>query len=755
MPLAEYKQGSVICQAGEPMENLLFITKGNAQVSFGGHSFIFEQGDALGLSALNTGIYIHTYAAVTDVTAFSYPYEKFSDLKPLLRDNVDVAIRLVGSMCRQVANFLLRRHKLKQQADKAFLLIQQTYPAYEGMCNRFAFAPKKLLGITDVVPPATLDPIDEWMHDYYMEMRGLDTTILKTLFGSPGLSMGFVYKAAGDIVRIMEACDAYQEYLKKTSQFFLDESGHDLFAFIAELHVNSVSIKDADEALKTLVQPLLELLADLECIDVNNYTSRLAQYKENLTESRAGGQVKAIKATPGVKSNLADSLHIILEYSGCPEEVCNKFARNVVDFTKVPDRGSSDDVVYALRRDLTAAFYDIYKAAFLKSLKDPAPPTIIKMFLNFGYVDATLAGHENADYLYSIADGLKGDPVMGVYTVSEWLTAIYNGDKEPSRNDFDEDYAAFVKEMRVSGKIDTKEEAVLLADPEGKLLFEMEHVFPIVNKITYGRMATFCPLFADSDVQRKLDTALVRPELVRQTLDEILSIDFSAYARETLYSNAEFGVPKETVHLEFLPDFILMPNAGARGAMWQEIEGRKRATPSRMFLPIFLMGELKNILIRLTAEFRWEMCKRIQGARWNDMSDPSLTSEFFDYLQFYKSNRELSSETKVAVKAELLRAKNVYKAVFVQNYADWLLYESKGSPRLNKFARKILFTYCPFSAPIREKVALNPQYTDILKRYEMLKAQREKRLTNAVQKIVNLSKETPHELVKELEFLKR
>jgi len=293
-----------------------------------------------------------------------------------------------------------------------------------------------------------------------------------------------------------------------------------------------------------------------------------------------------------------------------------------------------------------------------------------------------------------------------------------------------------------------------LSDVEGKLLFEMEHVLPIVNKITFGRMSTYCPLFSDANVQRKLETSLVKPQMLKQTLDEIRSIDFSAYTRETLYSNPEIGVPKESVHMEFLPDFILMPNVGTRGAMWQEIEGRKRATPSRMFLPLFLMSEIKPLVIRLTAEFRWEMCKRIQGARWNDMSDPSLTSEFFDYLQFYRSNRDLSADAKSSVKAELLRAKNVYKAVFVSNYSDWLLYESNGSPRLNKFVRKIMFSYCPFSAPVREKLALSPQYSDILKLYEMKKQQREKRLENTLQKVSKLSKQAPQELLDELEYLK-
>jgi len=754
MTLSEFKQGSVICDKGELLQHLLFITKGSVQASFGKQIFHFEQGDVIGLSALNTGSHIHTYTAVTDVTVFPYPYEKFTDLTLLLRDNVDVANRLVNSMCRQITEFLQYKSMLKQRADKAYALAAGVYPQYESMCTRFAFASKKLLGLSDIIQASVSDPIEKWMHDYYTEMKNMEPALQKTFFRNPGISLGFVLKAAEDILRISKTCSVYQEHLEKTSKIFLDDSKHDLFALIAELHISSVGIKGADDAIEALMAPLNEFIANSVYIDTENYQERLQQYTESLAGGRKASQPTDAPDISGLKQNLADSLYSILDYSECSEEIRNKFARNLQDFTKLPDRGSSDDIAYSLRRDLTAVFYDIYKSVFIKSLNDPALPTIIKMFLNFGYMDANLAGHENADYLYSIADSLKGDPSIGVYTISEWLTAIYSGQKEPSRNDFDEDYTAYIREMKTSGKIDAKEETRLLSDVEGKLLFEMEHVLPIVNKITFGRMSTYCPLFSDANVQRKLETSLVKPQMLKQTLDEIRSIDFSAYTRETLYSNPEIGVPKESVHMEFLPDFILMPNVGTRGAMWQEIEGRKRATPSRMFLPLFLMSEIKPLVIRLTAEFRWEMCKRIQGARWNDMSDPSLTSEFFDYLQFYRSNRDLSADAKSSVKAELLRAKNVYKAVFVSNYSDWLLYESNGSPRLNKFVRKIMFSYCPFSAPVREKLALSPQYSDILKLYEMKKQQREKRLENTLQKVSKLSKQAPQELLDELEYLK-
>ena len=136
------------------------------------------------------------------------------------------------------------------------------------------------------------------------------------------------------------------------------------------------------------------------------------------------------------------------------------------------------------------------------------------------------------------------------------------------------------------------------------------------------------------------------------------------------------------------------------------------------------------------------------------MSDPSLTSEFFDYLQFYRTNRDLSMDVKSTIKTELVRARNIYKAVFVSNYADWLQYESNGLPRLNKFVRKILLTYCPFSHDIREKLLLNPQYAEPLKHYGIKQQQRITRLSNLIHKVNQTHKEVPQELTDELEFAK-
>ena len=151
-----------------------------------------------------------------------------------------------------------------------------------------------------------------------------------------------------------------------------------------------------------------------------------------------------------------------------------------------------------------------------------------------------------------------------------------------------------------------------------------------------------------------------------------------------------------------------MPNAGTRSMMWQETAGVRRDTSARFLFPIFTAVDIDDMMVDTVGRYRWEICRKIQGVHWNDIREKSLTAEYCDYLQFYRKNRELSTEAKEKIKSALLRGRNNYREVFVKDYQNWMKYESKGSYRLNKIAREIPITYCPFAKPIREELKGNP-----------------------------------------------
>lgn len=454
-----------------------------------------------------------------------------------------------------------------------------------------------------------------------------------------------------------------------------------------------------------------------------------------------------------ILEEIAGSVDKILKYAECGEPVETNFKRYLLAYKKLQNKNSTDDTARVLRHELTSLFYQVYVAAFQVSIRDRKVPTLIKMFFNFGYVDEELAGVKNAIYLYQLAKNMPTAPDKGVYAMYDWLVAIYTGRKEPSRNEFDMDYSDYLREQKRMGHISEAQEKALIHDNASRVMYELENVFPSVNKISFGRPSTFCPVFSKHNALKTLDTVLVTEEKVTAVIDEIRRTDYGAFYRETMLSEPDKGIPREIIQVEVLPDVILTPNMGTRGVMWQEVEGKKRNTPARMFCSVFEMEDLTLTIIRMTAEFRWEMCKRIQGGRWNDVSERSLTSEYCDYAQFYKKNKELSADTKERIKAQMLKARNNYKEMFVGDYITWVRYESGGSPRLNKPVRNIMFTYCPFPKAVTAKLAINPLYKDFIDRHTIRRSQMIHHAENVCKKLQNTGKPIPEDYQKYKQFL--
>ena len=152
--------------------------------------------------------------------------------------------------------------------------------------------------------------------------------------------------------------------------------------------------------------------------------------------------------------------------------------------------------------------------------------------------------------------------------------------------------------------------------------------------------------------------------------------------------------------------------------MWQEVSGNKSNTPGRFMFPVFTAVDLDDMMLEVVGQFRWEMCRRIEGVHWNDIREKSLTAEYCTYIQFYKKNHELSADAKEKIKSALIRGKNNYREVFVRDYVNWIKFESKGSFRLNKVSRDILIRYCPFAKAIRDDLRSNPLYQSSVTRFE-------------------------------------
>ncbi len=452
--------------------------------------------------------------------------------------------------------------------------------------------------------------------------------------------------------------------------------------------------------------------------------------------------------------DFSNSCSNILSYAGLPEGDRDKLAKKIAEFASMSDQGASDDGARRLRKELTAYYYELYKLVFFKTLEDNHIPEEVMMFLYFGYIDQKLAGEANTQILYEMMRSIKLDEKMRIFTFYQWLRLVYICKKDPSVNDFSTDYITTLRKLKREGSITEEQERESLADGKKRVTFEIDNMFRSANRMMSSRITTFVPFFSEQVLTRPLDKSLLSFDKIHKTLDVIRAVDYSLFYRQTVYTAPELGLDKAFIQVEVLPDIILMPVVGTRAAMWQEITGAKRTTPGRFILPIAQEEDLSPVMINLAAEFRWELCKRIQGARWNDLTERSLTSDYVDYIDTYRKNRDLSQEAKDRIKSAMAKHRNSYKEMFVADYSTYIQYESSGALRHNKVVRMILFNYCPFSKVIREgAIATNPQYTQLIERYKHKAAHDIHLFDMATQRIEKAGNQIPDELLTHKAFL--
>ena len=751
MTPTKVSKGQSIFSIGQYKDGIFLIVQGSVHVSYPGGSYDLGKGDICGIMEYCYDSFFMNYTATEDTII--YPYSLTSEgFQASIKKNPELSNILLSTALKQIGELIDQYDILSFESDSLYSSLNENYEKYSEFCGEAGISPRALPGIEELVPLSLEADLPTWLSGYYREMHSLIKSSPNAISDYSDFLQGLLYKCSKDSHMLLGLSQEVSDYMDNLSSLLINESRMDFFDLYTALIYQT-----APGALRaTLMSYISTIMLQIESrnsLEKFVVEERFNEYRSELEALENAPLREPVPALTNDKLN--DSLNQILDYAECLPDLRNEFTALLNKYIALPDKNSSEPEVGALRKKLGAKFFELYTAVFQASLMDRDLPIIIKMFLLFGYVDEHLAGAQNATILYDLARDYRKTEGSRIYTLYDWLLAIYKGQKEPSRNEFDNDYPAYLRELKQNGKITPQEEAAMLKNPAHKVMFELENMVPTVSKITYGRVTTYCPVFSEHDVIKPLESVYVKEKDIISILNEIRAADYSVFYRETVYTNPQIGITKENIHVEILPDVILMPNIGVRGSMWQEIEGMRRTTPARMMISIFELEDMRNLLIRLTGEFRWEMCKRVQGAHWNDVTDRSLTSEYFDYIQFYKKNHDLSTDAKDKIKTALGKSKNSFKEVFVKDYITWIQFEAKGSPRMNKVARTIFFTYCPFPADIRAQVGANPMYGDLIHLHDIKSKQKQHTLNNLFVKITNSGKPVPRELQMQMAYLQR
>ena len=739
------EKSEIIVSASQNNEMLFLITEGEVMASAPGIKMTLTKGDVIGSIEVGFDAHFFSYMASEDTTIIPIPLDSFF---AMLQKKNDFSAYIYKSAIRQILECSNQLFKNMGEAKGVYTLAVEYYEFYRSLCVKVGVDPTPLDGLFTQGEMVDDTDVSEHIKGYYNDISTVITDGRKV---SPEFLDVFIRKLSRDSRAVVLGSKKVFAYLATIGHYLLDEPGKDLYGILTDSYFSTAFSAVSDQILSK-IQELESFLNKKLYINANRYFERTSAFemkieRAKLREDHSEDEKEIFKL-------LENSVDQILDFGGFDEKTVNDFKSLLISYKNLADPRGQDDASRHIRLDITNYFYKFYEAVALKVLKGHPPTKVILMFLEFGYMDEELCTKEDLFYLYEKAGSGYTSPEKGVFTFFEWIEAIYNGQRLPSKNDFDVDYEAFVHEQKVKNQITAEQEKKAMNDREAMVKYELKNMFLSANKVTFGLITIFCPVFNSVNVMKTLPDDLVTAGKAIECLDYVRSLDFQLFYRDTVYSNEKAGIKGEYINFEMLPDFILLPNVGTRSLFWQEIQGRARNTHSRFMLPVFDLEDIKVQMLHMCGEYRWEMCKRVQGARWNDVTDPSLTSEYFDYAQFYRKNHDLSPDAKEKIKLQLQRAKNSFKEMFVMDYMVWVAYESDGSPRLNKVTRTILSKYCPFPVQVRTKLAQNPSYKDLIEYYEKHQAQKIHRFENIIQKAKNLGVPVPSEIEGELEYMK-
>lgn len=743
-------QGTVIYEKGQKIQCVALVMKGRVEAKSEGARMILSSGNFLGMDDIKKGTFSFTYTVSEDAVLFAVPINSTKHVSLLLDEKPQYRGLLITSLNFYISDLKKIYDKLGVEVRKLHEFVLGLYNRFRIISERCGMKPQSLPSIErlsmQVIEDFTLPEETE----YYIESSKIPVEAQKNYFSANVFVSKHQYSGQCEVVEILKkGCMHYSDWMARLFRIMAGDENN-LFSLLGKTALN---VKKASGNFSDISDLLDELLENINtCEDTiskltGNELGLDREYMEKIylaLLSEDDSQLSEYENDDIVK--LHGSLHQILEYGMIDSETSEKFESAINEFLAVTDKFSRDREVAEIRKKITASFFDIYESVVKRSFKDQNQPLAVKLFLRYGFVSEELLSGDEIRELVAIPDIDNENFDCNVYTLPEWLNLIYTGKKNPSKDEFDTDFELQVRKDVMEKKITQKEAAVLLKKGDARLHHEIHKFFAYSDRLVNGNVTSFVPVLCSEAIFTKITTSAINSAGINAEVHKIENVDYSIFYRESRDNYDKVGIPNFVNLKRYTPDFILFPVYGKRPLMWQDIEGRKRSTHARIVFPALSEVSVEQEMIKMMAYFRWDKCRTDMGANWNNFRYPSLTSEYTDYLQFYKKNSELSPDKREKVKAQLMQCNNKHRDVFTKDYIDYIQKESAGAMKLNKVSRDILFTYCPLASSYMEALMGQTIYQEAARRHNMEKKKLEKNIATTVNRFEKSGVKLPKEI---------
>ncbi|MBQ3164877.1 MAG: Crp/Fnr family transcriptional regulator [Lachnospiraceae bacterium] len=759
------KKNEVIFKQGDAVTQVGIVLAGKVLMQNDWMRLVRGQGALIALNDIPQETYGATYVAMEDSVVYALPITGEEAIRSIVAKNVDYRAIMVSSQFKYVTALARIRQDLYNRVYRLYQFAQKSYQQYIALCQAMGIQAIPLQEIEDIQPYDQIVDENEERLTYYEEGAKIPLAVNKQYFS---YSEDMVVYQATEIMHMVDSfygdCNAMIDYIKELLELVGTRPNQNLFEYACVQGAEMRRKGDVPKEMKGLLKDILKEIqfqhAELQkqcqnvaMIDFEAMENRIQDVvSKEMTESEKKSQEEKDAAMKRDVLSLTNSMNQVIEFAALDEETAEKLRTNVDYLVKASDRLSIEDDVKKAKKTITPIVFQLYYDCYMKLSQGVATlPKAVELFLNFGMLDERLLEQEHLEFLCSIEPEENEGP-CNVFTMVEWLNMIKEGKREPSKSEFDEDYFENLRTLKKMGDITEAEQKALTNDMTKRVEYEVMNMQKSNSRTLYGQPTTYMPILYKEAIFGYLDKILITKKMINQSVQKLMKIDYSVFYREVLYTNTALKINHESTMQNIYPDIILLPLYGINAAMWQEVGGKNKATPGRFAFPIMSNTNVDDMMVKLFGRFRWELCRCIQGMQWNDVKVKSLTSEYMDYIQFYRKNRDLSDEAREKIKLQIQKARNNSREIFLIDYEFWVKSESNGSMKMNKVAREIMATYCPFEKALREKLGVQRPYEVAMARHGRNCLKKKQEFDLRIRSIQKETSDVPEEILTTYSF---
>lgn len=721
MNIETFPQGTLLIKRGDRLKGMYVIYRGTVEQIYHGTKIYLGPGCVAGLSDALNEVYESEYSCLEEVMAFPCYYRGVDSLYDIFNKDPVFMFGYAKGAFRQCRDVIEIYEEKIKEAEIFYNFTSEIFTTYMHYAREIEASVGDILTSRNFVKLEYEGQIEPWEKKYIDCLNSVDNKEIENIYGKrEDVVIGIIGICCQYMKRAIDIIDQVDDYLDEFSSLLISDEQENLFDLLFDLNKYAYERRISVEIITKLMNKLQDYFVEHDIYNRDLVNKKFNDFdKHDFVKDR-----EDYENAQSQEEEYEDTLGFICEFGGIDLQLTDKLKSSLTVYLSYEDKDSKDEGLRKAKKTITECFYEIYEKVFFKAVRYHQLDPVIDMFLHFGFMSLEATGTELADELLDLTDCLDVFNRNGVVTIFNWLKMVYNGEREPGKNELDLDYRGYLIEERKSGNITEEQQKRLMEDNEEKVKFEIANFFKSANRVTSGKLSSFCPIICRDDFPAEVRRLAVTAEKINKALAAIEDVDFSIFYREQYFHNEEFNIHSEPLMHRVPPDIILLPNAGTRSMLWQECGGIRVNTPGRIVLPLFTIEDVSKMVIYCCGSFRWEICRREQGSRWNDIQSNCLTSDYYDYITFYRKNKDLNQEQKEKVKNLMKSNRNNMREAFTKQYIIWINYEAQGSMRLNKCEREIFCKHIPFAKKYMDAVTEHPMYQDYISRYNVKKGQK-------------------------------